>query len=138
MTALAEVDWSELKRALVDGHFCNGRTPDEYRRSAEGSFLNVFVFDGNEIVGNGRILSDGVCNAYIIDIWTAPGHRRRGIATEIIRILCEAVPGQHVYLQTDDAQALYEKCGFRRHDFGMGRVIGDWLNRNQPNDQFRG
>ena len=128
-TDIGDVDWTELKRALVDGDFCNGRTPDEYRRSAEGSYLNVFVYFGDEIVGNGRILSDGVCNAYIVDIWTAPAHRRKGIATEIIRILSDAVPGQHIYLQTDDEQILYAKSGFQRHDFGMSKVVGSWLNR---------
>lgn len=129
-TDTTEVDWVALKEALVKGDFCNGRTPDEYRRSAEGSFLNVYVYHGDQIVGNGRILSDGVCNAYIVDVWTAKGHRRRGIATEIMRLLCAAVPGQHVYLQTDDAQELYRKCGFGDHDFGMGRVVGSWLNRS--------
>ncbi len=128
-TDTSTVDWDALKAALVAGDFCNGRTADEYRRSAEGSFLNVYVFEGGEVVGNGRILSDGACNAYMVDIWTAPAHRRQGIATEIIRILCDAVPGQHVYLQTDDAQELYRKCGFQSQDFGMGRIVGSWLNR---------
>lgn len=49
-----DVDWTALKEALIKGDFCNGRTPDEYRRSAEGSFLNVYVYHGDEIVGNGR------------------------------------------------------------------------------------
>lgn len=128
-TDFAQVDWEALKAALVADSFCNGRTPDEYRRSAEGSFLNVFVYDGEQVIGNGRILSDGVCNAYIIDVWTATAYRRQGIATEIIRILSEAVPGQHIYLQTDDAQELYKRCGFKPHDFGMGKVVGAWLGR---------
>ncbi len=128
-TDLSVVDWDALKAALVAGEFCNGRTPEEYRRSAEGSHLNVFVFAGEEIVGNGRILSDGVCNAYVVDIWTAPAHRRRGIATEILRLLADSVPGQHIYLQTDDAEALYEKAGFRVQPIGMSRVVGSWLNR---------
>ena len=109
--------------------FHNGRTPAEYKASAEGSHLNVFVYNGEEIVGNGRILSDGVCNAYIIDIWTHSGHRRRGIATEIIRILSESVPGQHIYLQTDDANELYERSGFAKQPTGMSKVVGRWLNR---------
>ena len=128
-TDISEVDWRLLKDSLVAGSFCNGRTPDEYKRSAKGSFLNVFVYFGVDIVGNGRILSDGVCNAYIVDVWTAPAHRRNGIAREMVRILCDAVPGQHVYLQTDDAQDFYGKCGFESQDFGMGRVVGSWLGR---------
>ena len=123
------VDWAALKAALHQDVFCNSRTPEEYKRSAEGSHLNVYVYDGEKIVGNGRILSDGVCNAYMVDIWTASQHRRQGIATRIIEILSESVPGQHIYLQTDDAMELYEKCGFSRQDFGLSRVVGSWLNR---------
>ncbi len=57
------------------------------------------------VVGMARLLSDGVCNAYLVDVWThvglpPPGHRvgdgRAGSS--------EAVPGQHVGLQTDDAR----------------------------------
>lgn len=128
-TETSLVDWSALKVALMAGDFCNGRTPDEYRRSAEASHLNVYVYADDEIVGNGRILSDGVSNAYIIDVWTAPAHRRKGIATEILRLLAESVPGQHIYLQTDSAQALYEKSGFQPQPTGMGRIVGTWLNR---------
>ena len=123
------VDWEALKAALVAGKFDNGRTPDEYRRSAAGSHLNVYAFHGDEIIGNGRIISDGVCNAYIVDIWTAPAHRRRGIASRILLMLKESVPGQHIYLQTDDAQLLYRKAGFEDQPHGMSTVVGSWLNR---------
>jgi predicted GNAT family acetyltransferase len=125
----AEVDWTHLKAVLEADDFCNGRTPDEYRRSAAGSFLNVYVWDGDTIIGNGRILSDGVCNAYIVDVWTATPYRRQGIGKETVRILCDSVPGQHVYLQTDDAFEFYTACGFSRHDFGMARIVGTWLSR---------
>ena len=54
-----------------------------------------------------RLLSDGVCNAYLVDVWTASSHRRQGIAAQMLRLLIDAVPGQHIGLQTDDAQALY-------------------------------
>ena len=60
-----------------------------------------------------RLLSDGVCNAYLVDVWTASSHRRQGIAAQMLRLLIAAVPGQHIGLQTTDAQALYESVGFR-------------------------
>ena len=53
-----------------------------------------------------RLLSDGVCNAYLVDVWTHSAYRRRGIASTLIRMLADAVPGQHIGLQTDDAQEL--------------------------------
>ena len=126
----AGVDWAELKRALVDDHFDNERTPAQYRLSHENSHAVIFARDGDEFVGNGRILSDGVCNAYLVDIWTRTDHRRRGIGSEIVRRLCATAPGQHVGLFTDDMQPFYAALGFRiRPDF-MDKVIGKWLDND--------
>jgi len=73
----------------------------------------AFARDGDRVVGMARLLSDGVSNAYLLDVWTASQYRRQGIATELVRRLLEQVPGQHVGLQTDDAQAFYDSLGFR-------------------------
>jgi GNAT superfamily N-acetyltransferase len=107
-TSLAEVDWAALKAAVAADWFDNGRTPQEYRRSHENSHAVVFGRVGGEFVANGRILSDGVCNAYLVDIWTAAPHRRRGVGREVVKRLVATVPGQHVTLFTDDMQAFYE------------------------------
>ena len=70
-----------------------------------------------------RLLSDGVCNAYLVDVWTASSHRRQGIAAQMLRLLIDAVPGQHIGLQTDDAQELYESVGFEpQPEFWSHRV----------------
>jgi GNAT superfamily N-acetyltransferase len=124
------IDWAALRQALVDDDFDNGRTPAQYRISHENSAAVIFVFDGDRIIGNGRLLSDGVCNAYLVDIWTASDHRRRGIGGEIVRRLVATVPGQHVGLFTDDMQPFYRSLGFRlRPDF-MDLVVGDWLRND--------
>jgi ribosomal protein S18 acetylase RimI-like enzyme len=123
------VDWGALKTALVADNFDNGRTPEEYEASHRGSYAVVFARVGTTFVGNARILSDGVCNAYLVDVWTASSHRRRGIGSELVRRLLAKVPGQHVYLFTDDMQDFYRRLGFELQASGMGRVVGTWLNR---------
>ena len=123
------VDWAALKRALAADQFDNGRTPQEYRRSHENSHAVIFGHCNGEFVANGRILSDGVCNAYLVDIWTASPHRRRGIGREVVTRLLATVPGQHVALFTDDMQAFYATLGFRQQRDGMSQVIGSWLDR---------
>ena len=35
-----------------------------------------------------RLLSDGVCNAYLVDVWTMSVYRRQGIAS---RMICAAL-----------------------------------------------
>jgi GNAT superfamily N-acetyltransferase len=123
------VDWSALKAALAGDSFDNGRTAGEYRISHERSHGIVLATYEGAFVGNGRVLSDGVCNAYIVDVWTATPHRRRGIGSEVMHRLLATVPGQHVYLFTDDRQDFYEALGFTRQPDGMGLVVGTWLNR---------
>lgn len=124
-----DVDWDALKAALVADRFDNGRTALEYRRSHEGSHAVVVGRCGGEYVANGRILSDGVCNAYLVDIWTATAHRRRGVGRRVVEQLVRTVPGQHVALLTDDMAPFYTALGFRPQEGAMSLVAGSWLNR---------
>jgi GNAT superfamily N-acetyltransferase len=126
-TDLSDVDWSALKLALRADGFDNGRSPEQYRRSHQNSHAVIFGRRGEEFVANGRILSDGVCNAYLVDIWTASAYRRRGIGAQMVQRLLATVPGQHVALFTDDMPHFYETLGFSPQDGGMSKVVGSWL-----------
>ena len=130
--SLDGIDWAQAKADLAADHFDNGRSPSALRRSFEQSQHVAIARDGDRVVGTARLLSDGVCNAYVVDVWTQSGYRRRGIATAMMRLLIDAVPGQHVGLQTDDAQALYESVGFRPQPEFWSLVSGRWLD-NEAN-----
>ena len=123
-----EVDWAALKTALTADGFDNGRSASELRESFLNSRHVCMAFDGRRIVGTARLLSDGVCNAYLLDVWVRRSIRRRGIAVRMIHLLLNAVPGQHVYLQTDDPR-LYARLGFRPQPEGMSLIAGPWLRR---------
>ena len=79
------------------------------------------------MIGTARVLSDSVCNAYIVDVWTLTEHRRQGIARRMIEILSQRLAGQHVYLFTDDQKEFYERIGFSERPTGMEMVVGEWL-----------
>jgi len=79
-------------------------------------------------VGMARLLSDGACNAYLVDVWTASAYRRQGVGSAMVRDLLERVPGQHVGLQTDDARAFYESIGFEDQPEFMSLVVGECLD----------
>lgn len=123
------VDWARLKTDLQADDFDNGRTPDELRRSFENSAVVVFAWHGERVIGKARALSDGVCNAYVVDVWTHSDYRRRGIATRLMTLLADRLPGQHIYLFTDDAEKFYRGLGYRRQGVGLSIVSGQWLNR---------
>lgn len=121
------VDWAALKTTLSADAFDNGRTPMQLERSFRASAHVAFARDGESIVGKGRALSDGVCNAYVVDLWTHSAYRRRGIGRRLLETLLAPLQGQHVYLFTDDNAAFYRACGFAPRGVGMERVVGTWL-----------
>ena len=121
---LADVDWAAVKADLMHDRFDNGRTV----AANDWAHTSIAWIDGR-VVGTARILSDGVCNAYLVDVWTAGPYRRRGIATAMVSDLLARVPGQHVALFTEAAQSLYERLGFEVEEVGMSTVVGSWLNR---------
>ena len=123
-----DVDWSALKDALTADKFDNGRTADELRESFVNSRHVCLAHARGKLIGTGRLLSDGVGNAYLVDVWVTTEFRRRGIGARIIQILLNAVPGQHVYLQADDPR-LYARLGFQPQPLGMSLVAGPWLRR---------
>ncbi len=125
----AGINWEQLTADLQTDDFDNGRTPDELRRSFENSAVVAFAWAGDRVIGKARALSDGVCNAYVVDVWTHSDYRRRGIASRLMRLLAEGLDGQHIYLFTDDAEAFYHQLGYRRQGVGMGLVVGRWLRR---------
>ncbi len=125
---LEGVDWTSLKTLLKADDFDNGRTPEQLRDSFANSEGVCFAWDGQQVIGKGRVLSDGVCNAYLVDLWTYSPYRNQGIARAIAESLVTPLVGQHVYLQADDDKlAFYSKLGFRPQPNGMSRVIGEWL-----------
>jgi ribosomal protein S18 acetylase RimI-like enzyme len=135
-SSLAGIDWVQAKADLVADEFDNGRSAEALRRSFQQSQHVALARDGDRVVGMARLLSDGVCNAYLVDVWTAASYRRRGIASEMVRHLLEQVPGQHVGLQTDDGQDFYASLGFKPQPEFWSIVVGSWLdnaaNRDAP------
>jgi ribosomal protein S18 acetylase RimI-like enzyme len=131
-TTLEGIDWERAKADLAADRFDNGRTADALRRSFEQSQHVAFARDGDRVVGMARMLSDGVCNAYVVDVWTQSPYRRQGIASTLMRMLADAVPGQHIGLQTDDQQAFYAALGYERQPEFWSLVSGRWLD-NEAN-----
>ncbi|NEQ27056.1 MAG: GNAT family N-acetyltransferase [Microcoleus sp. SIO2G3] len=133
-TDLKQVDWQVMKSTLASDAFDNGRSPSQLQTSFENSFATVVAYAGDRIIGTARALSDGVCNAYVVDVWTLTQYRKRGIASVMMKLLLAKLQGQHVYLFTDDSIEFYEKLGFEIQPTGLGKVVGQWL-RNQDSDK---
>ena len=125
------VDWAEMKATLAQDDFDNGRTPAQLKRSFENSYSTCIAYADGRIIGTARVLSDGVCNAYVVDVWTLSAYRNHGIARKMMQILLDELQGQHVYLFTDSAVDFYKKLGFTERPVGMEIVIGQWVVNEQ-------
>ena len=99
---------------LIEDKFHNGRSLEQYQQSFENTHTVVIAYDGDETIGTVRALSDGVCNAYIVDVWTYSPYRKQGIARKMMEIALDNLQGQHVYLWTDDQQTFYEAIGMTK------------------------
>ena len=122
-------NWEQLKSDLVADDFDNGRTVEELAPPFGNSALTVFARAENRVIGTARALSDGVCNAYVVDVWTHSKHRRPGIARTMMDVFIEPLSGQHVYPFTDDAVSFYESIGDQRRGVRFSIIVGRWLNR---------
>ncbi len=129
---IESVDWARVKEDLTDDDFDNLRTPDELETSFANSQAVAIAWASQREVGPARLLADGVCNAYLIDVWTLSRHRRRGIGTTMVGMLLETVPGHHVGLFTEKHEAFYRSLGFGLEAGGMSVVAGRWLGRYEP------
>jgi predicted GNAT family acetyltransferase len=124
---LKNVDWQEMKTTLSQDKFDNGRSSEQLRASFANSYATCIAYAENRIIGTVRVLSDGICNAYIVDVWTFTPYRRQGVASTMMRMLLDELQGQHVCLFTDIALNFYNKLGFTKRETCMEKVIGKWL-----------
>jgi GNAT superfamily N-acetyltransferase len=96
---------------------------DDYRLSPQavaaalaGSWYAVSAYDGERLVGFGRVLTDGVMHSMIYDLIVAPDFQGHGIGTSILDMLVQKCRNAGIYdIQLFCARgkrAFYEKRGF--------------------------
>ncbi len=123
-----KINWEAFKSDLIADEFHNGRTTQQLQNSFNNSQVQIYVLDGMRCVASARALSDSICNAYVVDVWTQTDYRRLGIASKMMEMIITACPGQHIYLFTDDAVEFYKKNGFVERPVGLEIVSGEWLD----------
>lgn len=111
-----ETDMSELEK----------RSYSYYQKAlSDGSHIACLVFDGSRLVGTGGVSffqvmptyhNPGGNKAYIMNMYTIPSYRRRGIAYKTLDMLVQASKNKGVTAisleATEMGRPLYEKYGF--------------------------
>ena len=124
------VDWDAVADVLEESGLTHYDAATQ-RLIFERSYAVSFVYDGEQLIGCGRALSDGVCQAAIYNIALREAYHGRGIGRMLIESLLAQVKGCTVILYTHPRTvALYEKLGFRRSKTAMVTFSGDEEHRN--------
>ena len=109
------IDWhalSHLYRIAPLGE----KTAADLELSFTNSRYMCFVFDGETLIGAGRVLADGVDCAYVCDLAVHPDHQGVGLGREIVARLVELARGHRkiILYAVPGKEGFYRKLGFRR------------------------
>ncbi len=106
------IDWQSLARVIHEAGL-GTRTPEIVEQVFKGSYAACYAFEGHELVGAGRAISDGVTSSVIYDVVVLPNRQRQGIGTMIVEDLLHRLPKSSVMLLSVPGKCeFYRKFGF--------------------------
>ncbi|WP_309242069.1 GNAT family N-acetyltransferase [Paenibacillus sp. S150] len=116
-------------------------TPAQTEKAFENSAVNVFVLDGNNIIGCGRALSDGVSQAAVYNIAVDEAYHHQGLGKKVTALILEETADCNAVLYTHpDTVSWYEEQGFRRMKTGLALYhpdrISEWALSNRLNPRI--
>lgn len=125
------INWEEVCEVLHKAGLST-RSADETQKAFEGSYLKVFVFHEERLVGTGRAISDGVYQAAIYDIAVLPEYQGKGIGRRIIENLHKKLEGFNIILYANPtAENFYKKLGYSKMLTGMARFKNEAVMREK-------
>jgi GNAT superfamily N-acetyltransferase len=101
-------------------------TVNDLERMCKQSWYAVYAFDDHQLVGMGRVISDGVITAIICGVCVLPSYQSQGIGKEILnRIInhCEQNRLIPQLMCVESLEPYYEGLGFNKFTIGMKKNI---------------
>ncbi len=106
----------DLYRASTLGERRPIHDREQIARMLAGANLLVSAWEGKELVGIARSLTDWAYATYLSDLAVRASHQRGGIGTELVARTRDAAPRAAVILLAAPASVeYYPKIGFERH-----------------------
>ena len=121
-------DLSAAGRMYADAAWISADDDFSFINSAlAGSFLAAGAFENGRLIGMGRVLSDGVSDAYIQDVVVTPEFRGRGIGGKLVMFLVEELEKRGVdwiaLAGEPGTENFYLKLGFEKKE---GFILWKW------------
>lgn len=102
-----------------EAYWSRWRTRADFDQQLASAWRVVGCYDADGAqVGFARAVSDGVCFAYLADVYIQARHRGNGLGAALLREMIEDGPGARFrwMLHTQDAHGLYARFGFEAAD----------------------
>ena len=114
---LTRIDFEKVTGWLAATYWVPGIGREEVERAARHSSLVVGAFtDDGEPAGYARVVSDKTRFAYLMDVFVAEYHRRKGLGQALVKFAMAHPEHLSVYqwlLATRDAHPVYGSVGFK-------------------------
>jgi ribosomal protein S18 acetylase RimI-like enzyme len=101
-------------------------TVDELERMCKQSWYAVYAYDDHQLVGMGRVISDGVITGVICGLCVLPSYQSKGIGKEILNLLVKHCEKNRVIPQlmcVESLEPYYKANGFNKFTIGMNKKI---------------
>ena len=124
-----DIDPADLIRLYRQAPWARDRIAGDAREMLTHTDLAVSAWDGDRLVGFGRVLTDYVYRASIWDVIVDKDYQGQDIGTQIMEHILHHPDLKRVdlfWLCTRDKQAFYEKLGFSSNE-QTGMV---WIRAN--------
>ncbi|MCY6959845.1 GNAT family N-acetyltransferase [Clostridium brassicae] len=113
------IDWNYVSEILkkVGMAYFEGEV---HKKAFENSYVVVFAFDDDKLIGFGRAISDGAYQAAIYDIAVLPEYQGKKIGATIIDSIVKCIPQCNFILYASPGKEFfYEKLNFKKMKTGM-------------------
>ncbi len=97
-------------------------TPDEFMQALRSSWYFLSAYEGERLVGFGRMICDGVLHALILDLIVHPDRQGQGLGGAILNRLVDKCREHSIrdiqLFSVKGKSAFYRKMGFRERPEG--------------------
>jgi ribosomal protein S18 acetylase RimI-like enzyme len=115
------VNWDDLVDLYARAPL-GRRDIEKLQRAFRNCYRVCLAYVGAELVGGGRMISDGEYYAAIYDVAVLPDFQGRGIGFEIMKDLMKELDlGSIILVSVPGKEGFYRKLGFDKLMTGMGR-----------------
>ncbi len=96
---------------------------EELSRAMKQSWYVIYAYDEKDnLIGTGRVISDGMINAYLCGLCVHPDYRNHGIGSEILDLLVHKCSEHNLHIQLfceEHLVSYYKDKGFNTFAIGM-------------------